>query len=291
VRILYLSESVLASDAADSVHVVRMAAALARRGHDVVLWGWRGGLGDAGLRRHYGVTESRLRVVRADVGSPATRAAARAGLPPLARLRWLAARARAERSALRELLGTWRPDLVYARNLLALLWVARGLPTVLESHAPAADPLRAAVERGIGRRPGLRRLVVISDALRDRYRPLPPEGVDVVVAHDAADDPAADGHVVGPRSAPPGTPFRVGHVGHLYPGRGGELLLEVAGGPPRTSRGCARPIRRGTSRSTGTYHPRRWRSGTRGSTCSSPPTSAASRCTAGPATRPHGCPR
>lgn len=217
-RILYLSEARLASDTANSIHVVRMAAALARQGHEVLLWGWRGALDDAELRSHYGLDDENLLIVRDPVGSGR----------PTGRIRRLLRRARDERRALRRLRRAWRPDLVYARNLFALLWTDRTTPTILESHAPATDRIRAAVERVVLSQARLRRLVLISSALRDLYSPEPPSALDVIVAHDAADDPAADGASVGPPPRVPGRPLRVGHVGHLYPGRGGELLSAVA---------------------------------------------------------------
>ncbi len=230
-RILYLSEAELASGTANSVHVVRMAGALARRGHEVVLWGWRGDLDDGPLREHYGV-EDRLRIVRADVADHRGGAAVRAGATPLRRLGWILRRLRAERRSIRRLLRSWRPDLVYSRNLLGSMWLDPRTPLILESHAPAATWLRAWAERMVLRRPGARRLVLISAALRDLYSPRPPASVDIVVAHDAADDPARDGRSVGPVVRGSGRPLRVGHVGHLYPGRGAELLLEVAGRMP-----------------------------------------------------------
>jgi glycosyltransferase involved in cell wall biosynthesis len=231
-RILYLSESSLASDGADSVHVVRMSSAFSRAGHDVTLWAWRGDLDDAAMARHYGADE-RLHIVRADVVPRGLRERAAAGFGPVGRILWLIRRTLGERAAIRSIVQDARPDVVFARNLLGLLWVDRSIPVVFESHRPPEDRLRRQLERWI-LRGRLRRLVVISGALAERYeRAAPALARMVLVAHDAADDPfehgtpqpalerATDAEEQRPR-------LRVGHVGHLYEGRGAELLLDVA---------------------------------------------------------------
>lgn len=226
-RILYLSESMLASDGADSVHVMRMASAMQRIGHDVILWGWRGDLEDSEIHAHYGIDRA-LHVIRADIADRQLRDDAAGGFGPLTRARWLATRLWDERAAIQEVIAEHRPDLVYARNLLALAWVPRDIPVVLETHRPPLDRLRRTLERRLlaGR---VRRLVVISDALRGRYQAVLPDlRADVLVAHDAADDPLVDGQqtaILGPAGR---GVLRIGHVGHLYAGRGGELLIEVA---------------------------------------------------------------
>ena len=129
------------------------------------------------------------------------------------------------RFQLRRALRVAAPDLIYARNLP---WLWATLPErtsfVLECHAP---PPHAAAHRAIrsliGRR-GFRGLIVISNALKQNYVDFfPALGADrVLVAHDGADAP----ELTQPPERHEG--FRIGYVGHLYPGRGAELILELA---------------------------------------------------------------
>jgi glycosyltransferase involved in cell wall biosynthesis len=116
------------------------------------------------------------------------------------------------------------PELVYARNLDWLAGLPSALPFVAESHRPPANRIDIAIERRLYRRPGCRRLVVISDRLKTVYLSLFPWLADkILVAHDAADDPVPEAW---PRS--PQVGFHVGYVGHLYPGRGTDLMVEMA---------------------------------------------------------------
>ena len=74
---------------------------------------------------------------------------------------------------------------------------------------------------------GLRRIVVISMALKADL--LDAIGVDadrILVAHDGADAPGEHRKPQALKRDP--TRIQVGYVGHLYPGRGIELISELA---------------------------------------------------------------
>ena len=113
---------------------------------------------------------------------------------------------------------------IYVRNLEWLAGLPTDLPFVAELHRPPANRLEIALERHLYRRPGCLRLVVITDKLRAIYLAIFPWlSGKILVAHDAADDPVPEAW---PRTAKAG--FDVGYVGHLYGGRGAELITEVA---------------------------------------------------------------
>lgn len=120
-----------------------------------------------------------------------------------------------------------RPDLVYGRFPEAVALSAElGLPAVLEAHLPlrTTGPLGWLRRRLLHHR-NLRRVVVISDALRREYREH--HRVDesrVVVAPDAAEDPGdAPAEPLGPPDR-----LQAVYVGNLYPGKGVETVVELA---------------------------------------------------------------
>lgn len=121
-----------------------------------------------------------------------------------------------------------RPDLVYGRMVQACYFsVLRAIPTIFESHAPISDFGITGTwmfSRMIRHR-AFRGLVVISHALRNHYEQTYTDLVGKVrTAADAADAPPPD--LIVPRSA--GARLSVGYVGHLYAGRGIELIVELA---------------------------------------------------------------
>ncbi len=213
-RIAYCSGSIIPSRQANSVHVMKMCQALAKRGHDVVLGAIAGADGGDDFAI-YGV-ERCFRIVK-----------------HAARGRGILSRARYALTIPGKLRSVIEPDLVYGRHLLSLSVAARwGVPIVFEAHA-APSPLERAVEARLFARPNFARLVVISGALRDEYRRLHPalSPQRLVVAHDAADLPATVTRVPAARSPGAGR-LQVGYVGHLYPGKGMEVVAALAARMP-----------------------------------------------------------
>ena len=225
-RIAQLTEALVPSDAAGSMQVVRMAAAFARAGHDVTLHAWRGDPGAdlARVAHDYDVAPDFALVLHGAARDPVAARAA-AGHGRAARLVWAMRRAWALVTGVRRALRADPPDLVHARSLLALPLVPRAIPLVIETHQPPRTGLAGLVEgRALAR---ARRLVVISGPLAAAHLARRPALAGrVVVAHDAADDPELRGAVT--PALPPSDRLRVGHVGHLYAGRGTDVLLAIA---------------------------------------------------------------
>jgi glycosyltransferase involved in cell wall biosynthesis len=123
-------------------------------------------------------------------------------------------------------------DLVYARDYhtLALLALRRsgGPPFVLEVHQPPAGFVERVLITTLLRSPRLRRLVPISVALAEEYRRVFGAAlrVPVRVAHDGADRPPPAPAARARREGEGG--LDLGYVGHLYPGKGMELIEELA---------------------------------------------------------------
>lgn len=133
----------------------------------------------------------------------------------------------------------WQADLIYTRlPQAAALASQTGLPTVFEVHDIPQGVMGSQSLRWFLEGSGARRLVVITQALKAdlsvRFR-LPPNPAFTLAAPDGVDLRRFTG-LPAPREArlalhPAGLRperFTAGYTGHLYPGRGVELLLELA---------------------------------------------------------------
>jgi glycosyltransferase involved in cell wall biosynthesis len=224
-RIHYLSQSVLTSDSANSVHVCRMCDALGALGQQVTLHALAGEGTEAAVRAYYALSDA-VAIRRHRFEHPLARAvaAARCRLPGLG-FGSLAATLVGRFQLRRELAGAV-PDLIYGRNV-EWLWAACApeVPFALECHAPPAHAAARRAMHDLFGRPGFRGLVVISDALRETYLRVFPtlDRARTLVAHDGADLPPRLPEVPATDRS-----FQVGYVGQLYEGRGAELILELA---------------------------------------------------------------
>ena len=209
-RLVYLSESILPSRLANSVHVMKMCSALAGRGHDLLLVGVKGDdaeLGGKSLFEHYGVN-AEFNVERI----PYPRIKGGSLIFP-----WLAARAA----------RAFVPELVYGRYARGMgLLAGLGAPLVFETHQPVTvmgSISRRAFFR-MEKKGNLKRLVVISEALKKLLAQ--ETGVkDILVAHDAVDLPSPEEK---PQPGFDPARFKVGYFGSLYQGRGVEVVVELA---------------------------------------------------------------
>ncbi len=216
-KLAYYSSSSLPSRAANSIHVMKMCAALAAEGAEVRLFGLCGtepAPGSTGLYDFYAVP-------------PAFRVTRFADLPVRGWRRctaWLAAwRGRA-----------WGARIHYGRCLRSVYNAARlGQPVAYEAHQPCSSP-RSVQHRlflELFRRNDRFRLVVITEKLRDRFCndfDLTPDRV--LVLCDGADlpDPPPP---LWQRS--PASRLRVGYVGQLYPGKGIQMIARLARALPQ----------------------------------------------------------
>jgi glycosyltransferase involved in cell wall biosynthesis len=216
-RIAYISGTPLPSRVASAINIMKMCRGLARAGHEVTLFARRGA-GSAATPREvlatYGLDEEFELVLRAPPGIRGSKNL----IYPL--------------SVARELARRPRPDLLYGRHAYALALAARAVPEVpvaYEAHTFPRKRLRRLAERWLFRRAGFRSVVAISQALADDYRTgfadLP--GLDIFVAHDAADPVEPSGQLPDPWPGRPGV-RQVGYAGHLYPGKGMEVVAALA---------------------------------------------------------------
>jgi len=223
VRVAFIAVSQVPSRTANSIRVMKVCQAFSEIGHQVHLWlprtqtpfDWAEAREHYGLRREFPVTF---------VG----------GWPALRR--WDAS-LRGARAAMR-----WGADVYYvwpyqAAAFLSLL----GRPTLLEVHDRPSGIAGPLLFRLFLRGSGLRRILPITESLRvaleNDYRVTlqPPR---TVVLPSGVDIEAYAG-LPGPAEARAklGWPeqFTAAYTGHLYPGRGVELLAELAQRNPRMS--------------------------------------------------------
>jgi len=210
-RIAYFSSAVIASKSANSVHVMKMCAAFVKHGHEVLLLAPDDPAVERcvdNVYRFYGVPECFQ----------------------IKKLRWFRVKGAGYIYAFNAVLYArrWAPDLVYGRFVpgcfLAPLF---GLPVIYESHFAVRDHGRVCewMFHRLVREKRFRRLVVISQALAEYYRSRYCMNKELVtLAPDAADEPQESARA---DLGDPGM-FHIGYVGHLYPGRGVELIAELA---------------------------------------------------------------
>lgn len=119
-----------------------------------------------------------------------------------------------------------KPDLVYSRNIFGAYFAAMfNLPVIFESHAPVeqAGKVQAYIFLRLLQSSHFKRLVVITSSLRQHYRKNYPSIAEkIIVAPDGA-DPLPDDLLP---ALPPAVParMRIGYVGHLYKGKGMEVV-------------------------------------------------------------------
>lgn len=212
-KILYLADCVIPSRTANSVHVMRMCNAFATLHHDVTL------LVPAVPDRRLGGAEPGVDDVYTFYGVQSTFRIAR--FPNRYLHRYLTAFAMGVRARLTKV------DRIYGRQIIASMVSAALLKdTTLELHEPLdASVARSYVMRVLSRLPGLRGVVVISDSLRRHVEVRHPRLLGrILTARDGA-DPLP---VVPPLPLKPTGAFHVGYVGHLYAGKGMELIERLA---------------------------------------------------------------
>jgi glycosyltransferase involved in cell wall biosynthesis len=131
------------------------------------------------------------------------------------------------------LMGGWSRDvIIFTRSIpVALIATTVGMPTALEMHQPP-DTLRPVLierMRRIMKRTSFLMVIVISERLKQQYEQVfPGLGDRILVAPDGADVVDVDDADVMPLTGA----FKVGYVGHLYSGRGMEIIEQLA---PRLS--------------------------------------------------------
>ena len=221
-RLFYISPSVIPSRSANSVHVVHMCDGLRKAGAEISLFfaTGRDSALDVGemILHQYGVATAGIALFPVLTGSAR-------GISP-----------RITAAAMGAWIWAWlrkaAPEALYSRNLYASLLIALVCPgrLIYETHQVEAG-VRACLQRFVLRRRGVLTIVIsqaLKKILKDKYGC---RGESVIVEHDGVNDELinkAAKLLTGNMVVPEGR-FQVGYFGHLYRGRGIEVILELAG--------------------------------------------------------------
>ena len=214
-RIAYLSDSDIPSKRANTVHVMKMCAALSAQGASVTLF----------CNRKSEFNNNKLFDAYQVKNSFEIRPIISHCIGKLKLIEYAIRKANLVRSG--------KYDFYYGRSLFALFLLRCYKPFIYESHIFPNRRLFVSLEKILLKNQHCRRLVVISQSLKDKYLKMFPflKEEKVMVLHDGAD--AFDGtvrisdvpqelieaHKVGPT---------VGYIGHLYPGKCMEVLMQIA---------------------------------------------------------------
>jgi glycosyltransferase involved in cell wall biosynthesis len=210
-RIVYLSGSHIPSRRANSIHVMRMCEAFARNGHQMTLIGKQSEAdytGDPydfyGVERNFDLALMPWRKVK--------------GINIL---------------LLPKLCGQLRrydprEVLIYARDIYgASIAIRMGFRVIYEAHALPYSKLIRYLETALFGNRRLLRLVVISESLKDLFLSRFDIADRIVACHDAAGVPNGSWNGDLPWPSCRDT-LQIGYTGHLYPGRGVEIIIECA---------------------------------------------------------------
>lgn len=216
-KILYIAKTIIPSKAANSLHLMKMCQAFSKNGHDTVLMvldeSKKNIRTEEDVYDFYAVNKI-FQISRVKVPNPRGKRIRYAIFTILNMLRVI------------PLILYHRPKIVYGRDLPSCFIAAFiGKTTVYESHFPIwKSSLESFLFKLFLKLPRFKRIIVISDALKEVYLQKYGEQIrdKIYVAHDAS-DPALPVH-----GKNLGEKLNVGYVGHLYEGKGVEVIQGVA---------------------------------------------------------------
>lgn len=211
-KILYISTSLIPSERANAIHVMKMCEALARKHSDVELVAATTA-DPAGYKEYYKIYDVdhvfNIKLIRIpDI----------CGKFILYKLKVFSYLSK-NRSM---------KTLVYTRSVSAAFFsLFLGFKTIYESHSAPNTILASIAEAYALRSRRLLRLIVISSALKSIYEKRYPFLKNIYVFHDAASIPKNNQNVEYKWPSTRRT-LQIGYVGNLYRGRGVEIILECA---------------------------------------------------------------
>lgn len=216
-KIVYISNSTIPSRAANSIHVMKVCQAFSDLGHEITLFAsdkkndYEKDIID--IYQYYGVKKS-FRIQKFS------------WLKYVKGKSYFYGLLSALKSSLMDV------DLVFCRHLYAAFFSSLICKKVIfESHSPVSDAsdtsLEARMFKSMISKKSFSSLVVITHSLKEYYLEKYPQlSGKVIVAPDGA-DPVGDEVKPLNMGADSGR-IQVGYLGHLYPGRGIDIIIELA---------------------------------------------------------------
>lgn len=208
-KIVYISNSVIPSRTANSIHVMKMCQAFSENGHEVVLLApnrekeYEKGVDD--IFEYYGVKSS-FQIIK------------------LAYINVKFIRNIVYTVNVLNILKEINPDIVYGRNLYCCYFASLYFNTSFEAHSPMNNFVTKYLLNKIDKHHRYQKTIVISSALKNIIMQQQKiEQKNIIVAHDGADESQNLQKVLEQTNN-----LKVGYFGHLYNGRGIDIILEVA---------------------------------------------------------------
>ncbi|MCT7492526.1 glycosyltransferase [Aliarcobacter cryaerophilus] len=215
-KIVYISNSIIPSRAANSIHVMKMCQAFAENGHEVVLLApnrykeYEKGVED--VYEYYGV-KNNFKIKK--LWYPNSK--------------YLKGKDLFYGVGIFLYLFFHKPTLSYSRFTTGSLFsILAKVPSIYESHVPAwySHKNERFSFNLIKRMSNLIKIVVISEALKSIYQKskILPENLMIEVEHDGTDiyESIENMNFSGKNT------FNIGYIGHLYKGRGIDIIIECA---------------------------------------------------------------
>lgn len=198
-QIYYISYSMIHSRSASSIHVMKMCQAFALNGHKIELYANRSSKKEKDIFNYYGV-EKCFKI---------------------------------SKYLIPRIQGTSKlPDLFYGRYAKGLLeMTSSGKPIIFEVHAPPKNEKEKKIQEALISHKNFKHLVSISHTLKNEYLNLfPCLKNKVIVAPDGADPPKSlnNQNRIFKLMGKSKKKFNIGYIGHLYPGKSMEIILELA---------------------------------------------------------------
>lgn len=210
-KIVYLSNSIIPSRAANSIHVMRMCQAFADNGHEVVLLApektkeYEKSVDN--LYEFYGVKET-FQIIKV----------------PSIDIKFL--RNIYYGYKVLQKINIIKPDLVYGRDLYGCFLSSYSHNTIFEAHAPMQNFITCQLLNIMNKNTYYKKTVVISDALKKIIIAKQNIKLDnLLVAHDGADevmDFDTKIQLQGNKNN-----LKIGYVGSLYKGKGIEVIASI----------------------------------------------------------------
>lgn len=211
-KLVYLSNSTIPSRDANSVHVMKMSQSFAKNGNETILLAPTKTMKEESnvenIYDYYAVSEVfkviKIKLINFKILNSVTYA--------IGSLFFLL---------------KFKPEMVYGRDLLSCYLASFFFKVSYEAHSPMSSNVKVFMLNSLVKRKKFRKLIVISEALKKII--LEEQNIDenkILVAHDGSDavyDFKAKANLKGNNSF-----LNVGYVGHLYKGRGVDLILKCA---------------------------------------------------------------
>ena len=221
--IYYLSCSPIPSQKANSIQVMKMCQAFANHNNEVTLYCIDKGAKED-LYEYYGVKKSfKINQIR---------------IPNFKFLNRIFYALR----VFRDLKKNGAKGILYSRDIFSTGVICflnpENFSVIFEAHAPPASKLRKKVLNYIFNSKYFKGAVSISDALKEEYIRLYGEKLKgkIMVAHDGADASQIPKHMLNQNDyALKGNQLKLGYIGSLFPGKGSEIILQLANRLPQFS--------------------------------------------------------